>query len=83
MATIRLRNDFHGSEVGIRVPRGLPHTLTPSQVRRVRKELCGNKDCTCGAIRGVQWLHGRRLDVWNTGDAEGNPTWEIAYRGGA
>ena len=50
---ITLRNDFHNSETTVRVA-SLPHTLTPSQVRRVRKALCGNRGCKCGDIRGGQ-----------------------------
>lgn len=79
MATITLRNEFHGREVRVRVPKGLPHTLTPSQMRRVRRELCGLSDCTCGIVHGPQWLHGRRLSVYNSGDADGRRTLTIEY----
>lgn len=55
MPNVTLRNSFHNSEVSIRVA-SLPHTVTPSQERRIRRELCGNRDCQCGDIRGPQWL---------------------------
>lgn len=56
---ITIRNDFHGTESRIRV-KALPAVLTDSQVRRVRRELCGMADCRCGGVlnqRGQQ-------DVW-------------------
>lgn len=62
MTTITLRNDFHNSESNIRVE-SLPHEMTASQLAKVQRELCGNRDCKCGGIRGVQHSNGKRLNV--------------------
>lgn len=70
MNTITLTNDFHRTEVDLR-PRNWE--LSPRQVARARKALCGIKDCTCGdavGARGVQpWVvlvypdgHGQIID---------------------
>jgi hypothetical protein len=53
MRQITLSNDFHNTEVRIRVA-SLPATLSPSQGARVRRQLCGQRDCTCGDVRGRQ-----------------------------
>lgn len=63
MPTITLRNDFHNSEVSVRV-RSLPATLSPWQTKRVDRELCGNSDCQCGNIRGPQ-SHGTEFLTWD------------------
>lgn len=74
---ITLRNDFHDSEVAVMVAT-LPATLTPSQVQRVRDELCGNRDCKCGGIRGPQYAEGiGKLSVCADGDSEGRATWTV------
>jgi len=52
---VTVRNDFHNTEARIRASIG--DTLTPSQVRRCRRTLCGIKGCTCGGAlseRGPQ-----------------------------
>lgn len=57
-----LRNDFHNTQVQVNL-RG-SHFLTPYQVRRAWKALCGITTCTCsGALgtRGPQTLEGRRV----------------------
>ncbi len=62
--TLRLQNDFHGTEVTVRV-RALGQVrnvlirtgqvrLSEGQWRRVRDTLCGSADCTCGVVRGPQ-----------------------------
>jgi hypothetical protein len=50
MATITLRNDFHDSQATVRV--GEDGYLSPSQIRRVRKSLCGIEGCCCGGMLG-------------------------------
>ena len=66
MMTITLRNDFHNTTVDLRAA-SLPHTLTPSQERRVLRVLCGVTGCTCGGVRGPQYSpDGRRLTVGNS-----------------
>lgn len=47
---ITLRNDFHDSEVRLRASVG--DKLTKSQVKRSRRTLCPNPDCTCGGELG-------------------------------
>lgn len=57
-----LRNDFHNTEVQVNL-RGRTF-LTPYQVRRAWKTLCGIRTCVCsGALgtRGPQRLEGRRV----------------------
>jgi len=49
--TLTLSNDFHQTSV---VVRPLNSHLSASQMRRVRRELCGMADCNCGVIRGHQ-----------------------------
>lgn len=60
---VTLRNDFHNTEVDIRVPH-LPYTLSKGQMARIWRVLCGQNDCTCGGVRGKQdvdidWEFGR------------------------
>ncbi len=45
--TITITNDFHSSAARVRVS-SLPADLTPSQIARVRRTLCGIDGCTCG-----------------------------------
>ncbi len=52
--TLRLQNDFHGTEVTVRVRARGPVRLSEGQWRRVRDTLCGSADCTCGVVRGPQ-----------------------------
>jgi len=56
---ITLTNDFHNSSVNVRVAK-IPAVLSASQVRRIRRELCGQRNCACrnvaaAAIRGKQY----------------------------
>jgi len=41
---ITLKNDFHNTEVRLRVPR-LPCELSKHQINRAQRELCGMPDC--------------------------------------
>lgn len=50
MTTVELRNDFHHSAVRVRATGLLSEVAT----RRVYRELCGIRECTCGGIRGPQ-----------------------------
>jgi len=50
MTIVTIRNDFHGTECRLHVEdKGV---LTPSQVRRCRRVLCGIPTCLCGGILG-------------------------------
>jgi hypothetical protein len=46
MAVYTIRNDFHGTSATVRV--GESGLLSPGQIKRVRKALCGIDGCTCG-----------------------------------
>ena len=48
---ITLKNNFHGTSVNLRPRNG---RLSPAQMRRARRVLCGPSDCQCGGIRGPQ-----------------------------
>ena len=48
---ITLTNNFHGTSVNLRPRNG---RLSPAQMRRARKVLCGLSECQCGGIRGPQ-----------------------------
>lgn len=48
---VTLRNDFHKTEVTLKMKGLFP---TPSQVKRSRKVLCGVTGCTCGDIMGMR-----------------------------
>ena len=51
---ITLKNDFHRTEVRVRVQGGSPWKLTLRQSQRVDRELCGMTECRCGGVRGHQ-----------------------------
>ena len=77
--TITLRNNFHNSEVNVRIAEW-GATLTESQAKRVRKELCGLSECTCGAVRGPQghtdgddYFHIEAISDWD----DHGETWNI------
>jgi hypothetical protein len=56
---ITLTNDFHNTSVNVMVngePGDYEYRLSSSQVRRIRRELCGMADCSCGAVRNDEWL---------------------------
>jgi prepilin-type N-terminal cleavage/methylation domain-containing protein len=65
---ITLTNDFHNTSVVVRAdllvgPAGATLTLTDYQTMRVRTELCGLYDCTCGGIRGEQSYNNKPLTI--------------------
>ena len=69
--TITLTNDFHNTKIGLKTRHG--HRLSPGQVAKARKALCGVPGCTCGGIcgeRGVQYTsdHGARIAILATTD---------------
>lgn len=67
-----LKNDFHNTKCRIKIPAETPidalgYCLTPSQMARVKRELCGVKGCRCGGgIRGKQELGFWRLNDFVT-----------------
>lgn len=69
--TITLTNDFHNTKIGLKTSHG--HRLSPGQVAKARKALCGIADCTCGGHcgeRGVQYTsdHAARITIVPTAD---------------
>lgn len=48
---ITLKNDFHNTEINLVVKDG---KLSPAQVKRSRKALCGIAGCTCGDELGTR-----------------------------
>lgn len=55
MSKYTLTNDFHGTKVNVVVD--LSGTLSESQIKRIRRTLCGVKGCRCGGYlseRGPQ-----------------------------
>lgn len=73
-----LRNEFHSREVAVAVMGPLPYTLTQAQAAKVRRKLCGHKDCACGVVRGrVTDTLGRPLGIHVDGDADGRATWTV------
>lgn len=72
MTTVTLTNDFHHTDVTLRVPES--GILSESQVRRARRELCGIEGCTCG---GNLSERGRQtVEIETTHDSP--RTWRIA-----
>jgi len=65
---ITLFNNFHDTQVSIQAEVG--DVLTPSQYRRVRRELCGIRGCTCGIVRGYQDYALCALPSWHTFDGD-------------
>jgi hypothetical protein len=51
MSTITLTNEFHNSAVTLR-PTG--NRLSPGQVKRAKRELCGIDGCTCSDSAGTR-----------------------------
>lgn len=47
---IKIRNDYHNTEVTLRANIG--DELTASQIKRARKALCGISGCMCGGPIG-------------------------------
>ena len=52
---VEFSNDFHDTYITVRA-RITPHQilLSPGQMRKIEKELCGISDCQCGGLRGQQ-----------------------------
>lgn len=71
MRKITLTNSFHGTEVALIVRDG---ELSPRQIRRAKRELCGVRGCSCSddlGIRGAQeveieiyWTDAVRARIW-------------------
>jgi hypothetical protein len=57
MATITLTNEFHNTSVRVRLPES--GVLSAAVSERVRRTLCPVAGCTCGAVRGHQFLLAR------------------------
>lgn len=48
-----LINNFHNTEVTVNALPG--DLLSKHQVRRIKRTLCGIKDCSCGTCRGGKY----------------------------
>ncbi len=80
---IVLKNSFHRTEVSLNVDGAAlaqgGADLTPSQVARCRRTLCGMSDCSCGddlGLRGAQDVTvatGRDRDYHLTATVWGKP----------
>lgn len=62
---ITLKNDFHNTVVTLRPGHG---RLSPSQVARSRRALCGIAGCTCGGWCGERGPQSERLVIEPTED---------------
>ncbi|MFZ6755745.1 hypothetical protein ACO0K9_00880 [Undibacterium sp. Ji50W] len=51
MTIITLKNDFHNTEVTLRMKSSCP---TEAQVKKSWNTLCGIKGCTCGNVMGMR-----------------------------
>ncbi len=64
MNTITLNNDFHSTSVNLRVDLSSgSFELSPAQVRRARRELCGVTGCACGDALGRRGRQDGRFSV--------------------
>ena len=70
---ITLTNNFHGTSVNLRPRNG---RLSPAQMRRARKVLCGLSECKCGGIRGPQ-----EYDVEGDGEGGAIVEWNLCLVG--
>jgi hypothetical protein len=61
MKTVKLINDFHNSEVRVRLRED--GSISARTLRRVRRELCGIEDCCCGITRGGEY----HIECWPDG----------------
>jgi hypothetical protein len=59
---IKLINDFHNTSTVIRVKPDWNQyaTLTAEQVKRIRRALCGIKNCACSNLLGIR---GHQTDI--------------------
>ncbi len=73
---VTLTNDFHNSRINLRLDVEFPEPgfpdyaialLTPRQVRKARKVLCGCPDCRCAqnsaGTRGIQFASRKPLQI--------------------
>jgi len=58
---IEIRNDFHNVAARVRIRR-LPARLSPAQIARVRRILCGVSGCTCGGALGERGRQDIEID---------------------
>lgn len=65
MSMITLQNDFHNTNTTLRCDLG--SSLSKSQIRRARKNLCGISECTCGGNLGERGNQGVEIhhEGWN------------------
>jgi hypothetical protein len=71
MTTVPIRNDFHGTVCNLRIEYN-GAALTPGQIKRCRRALCGIPTCTCGGILGQRGNQGA-VDILDSGrDDDGN-----------
>ena len=59
MAKLTLKNDFHDTEVTLKITlaeikEGATFELSPNQVKRAHRELCGTGDCCCSGHTGAR-----------------------------
>lgn len=66
---ITLKNNFHGTSVNLRPRNG---RLSPTQMRRARRVLCGLSECQCGGIRGPQ-----EFEIEGDGDGGATVEWNL------
>ncbi len=71
---ITLKNEFHNTECRLRAAYGKP--LSPTQIRRARRALCGVSGCVCGGNLGER---GENPEIDAGMDDYGNPI--ISIRG--
>ncbi len=66
MEKLILRNDFHNTEVTLRINPNInskgthDFTLSTGQVKKANKTLCGIKDCACSGYLGC---HGGNYEI--------------------
>lgn len=64
-----LRNDFHNSRTTVRYRDGQP--LSPRQIRRAARRLCGMAGCECSCLLGTRGE--QEVDI----DSDGNDTFVL------
>ena len=52
MKKVTLTNNFHNTKASFLADENLETLLRRATVLRIRRELCGIKDCTCGGYLG-------------------------------
>lgn len=77
MNKITLTNDFHGTTINLVLRAG---RLSPRQIRRAWRALCGIADCCCSGEAG-QRGHGNPLIYVNPNTGIGDvEAWPLEYR---